>query len=98
MTRKSSAKAKNDAKEIAGASGGAVVGTGVGLAGSAAVVSASGTVAGLSGAGITSGLAAIGGTIVGGVAVITCGTVVLAGLGAFAGYKLFAKKGKNGRG
>jgi len=82
----------NENKKVAGAAGGAAVGTGVGLAGSAAAVSASGAVAGLSGAGITSGLAAVGGTIIGGVAVVACSTVVIAALGAFAGYKLFSKK------
>jgi hypothetical protein len=84
-------KSKNT-KETAGTAGGAVVGTGVGLASSAAIVSASGAVAGLSGAGITSGLVAVGGTILGGAAILTCGTVVLAAAGAFAGYKLFSKK------
>jgi len=82
----------DEKKKVAGVAGGAALGTGVGLASSAAAVSASGTVAGLSGAGITSGLAAVGGSIVGGVAIVACGTVVIAALGAFVGYKLFAKK------
>ena len=74
-------------KKMSGITGGALAGTGAGLVTSAAAVSATGTVTGLSGAGIASGLAAIGGSMVGGMAVVTCGTVVLAGLGAWAGYK-----------
>lgn len=82
----------NENKTAAGTAGGAAIGTGVALVSSAAVVSASGTVAGLSGAGITSGLAAIGDTIAGGVAVVACGTVIIAALGAYGGYKLLSKK------
>lgn len=51
-------------------------------------MSAAGTTAGLSGPGIISGLAAIGGTAIGGVAVIAVGSVVLAAAGAWGGYKL----------
>jgi len=82
----------NENKKAVGTAGGAAIGTGIGLTSSAVIVSASGTVAGLSGAGITSGLAAVGGTILGGAAILTCGTVIVAGLGAYAGYKIFSKK------
>ena len=79
----------DDPITIGSIAGGAAIGTSAGLAGSAAVVSSTGAVAGLSGAGITSGLTAVGGTILGGAAILTIGTVLLAGAGAFGGYKLY---------
>ena len=84
----------HNGKEVAGAAAGCAAGTCAGLAGSAAVVSSAGAVAGLSGAGITSGLAAIGGTILGGAAVLTCGTVILAAAGAYTGWKIFSRKSR----
>ena len=77
-------------REDGGAVAGGVVGTGAGLTGGTALVSASGTTVGLSGPGIMTGLAAIGGTAVGGIAVIAIGTVILASAGAYGGYR-FAK-------
>jgi hypothetical protein len=81
-------------KEIAGATAGGAAGTCLGLAGSAGIVSSAGAVAGLSGAGITSGLAAVGGSILGGAAVLTCGTVIFAAAGAFAGWKFLSRKSR----
>ena len=76
---------------VAGGALGGLGGTGAGVGGSLALIGASGSVVGLSGAGITSGLAAIGGTMAGGIAVVSCGTALLAGLGVWGGYSL-AKK------
>jgi hypothetical protein len=77
----------NDSKELLKNTGaavaGAAVGTSAGLAGSAAAISTAGAVTGLSGAGITSGLASIGGSVLGGAAILTCGVAVLAVGGAF---------------
>ena len=78
----------SDTEEKIGAGFGATAGTAAGIGGGVAVVSAAGTTVGLSGAGITSGLAAIGGTAIGGIAVIAAGTVLLAAGGAWGGYKL----------
>jgi hypothetical protein len=79
-------------KEVGGAVAGGVAGTGVGVTGSVALVSVSGATTGLSGAGIMSGLAAIGGTAVGGIAAIAIGTAVLAGMGAYGGFKLMTSR------
>ena len=81
----------SETAEKVGAGVGGVAGTTAGVGGGIAAVSAAGTTVGLSGAGITSGLAAIGGTVLGGVAVIAVGSVLLAAAGAWGGYKL-AKK------
>ncbi|MFW6219342.1 MAG: hypothetical protein ACOC33_00610 [bacterium] len=81
---------KKDTKESIGTVGGGVIGTGAGTTGSIVAVSAAGT-GGLSGAGIMSGLTAIGGSAIGGIAVLTCGTAVVAGVGAYGGYKLVKK-------
>jgi hypothetical protein len=74
--------------EVVGASVGGVVGSGVGITGSVAAISVAGEVAGLSAAGIASGLASIGGSMIGGVVVLTGGTVILAGAGLYGGYRL----------
>jgi len=50
-------------------------------------VSSAGTVAGLSGAGIASGLSAIGGSVAGGVAVVTIGPTLVVGALGFLVYK-----------
>lgn len=78
----------SDTEEKFGVGFGATAGTAAGIGGGVAAVSAAGATAGLSGAGITSGLAAIGGTAIGGIAVIAAGTVLLAAGGAWGGYKL----------
>jgi len=86
----------SETQEKVGAGVGGVAGTAAGIGGGVVAVSAAGTTAGLSGAGITSGLAAIGGTAIGGIAVIAAGTVLLAAGGAWGGYKLVQWwKGKN---
>jgi hypothetical protein len=76
-----------DRDEKVGVIAGAAAGTGVGVAGSTAVVYSLGSVTGLSAAGITSGLSAVGGTMVVGVAVLSAGTVAAAagcaGLGLY---------------
>lgn len=84
-------KNNDDVRKAGSIAGGAAVGTSAGLAGSAVAISSSGAVAGLSGAGITSGLTAVGGSILGGAAILTVGTVILAGAGAYGGYKLFRR-------
>lgn len=78
----------NKTGEKIGAGVGGAAGTAAGVGGGIAAVSAAGTTVGLSGPGIISGLAAIGGTVMGGVAVIAVGSVALAAAGAFGGYKL----------
>jgi hypothetical protein len=96
----------NDSKELLKTTGaavaGAAAGTSAGLAGSAAAISSAGTVTGLSGAGITSGLASIGGSVLGGAAVLTCGVAVLAVGGAFGATVLMkrmsAKRARKGDG
>ena len=55
------AEIKLNESEMAGATGGSLVGTATGITGSVAAISTAGSVSGLSAAGITSGLAAIGG-------------------------------------
>ena len=82
--KKNNEKLKNAAAGITGAT----VGTAAGLAGSAAAISSAGVTAGLSGAGIMSGLAGIGGTVLVGGAVVTCGVAILAVGGAFGGIAL----------
>jgi len=79
------------APEAVGTVVGAAVGASAGMAGSVAAISAAGT-AGLSGAGITSGLTVIGGSMLGGMAVLTGGVLLLAAGGAFLGYKYFSKR------
>jgi len=75
--------------EVMGAAAGAAVGTAAGVGGSVVVVSTAGSVAGLSAAGFTSGLATIGGgSMMAGVAVLSCGTVVLAAGAGYVGYRL----------
>jgi hypothetical protein len=74
--------------EKVGAGVGGAAGTAAGVGGGVAAVSAAGTTAGLSGPGIMAGLTAIGGTALGGIAVIAVGSVALAAAGAFGGYKL----------
>lgn len=81
-----------DTKEKAAGAAGGTVGTGIGLGVGTGLVSATGTTVGLSGPGIMSGLAAIGGSAIGGIAVIASGTVLLAGLGVYLGYKLAKRK------
>jgi hypothetical protein len=79
-------------KQLAGAVAGGAVGTGVGITGAIASISAAGTT-GLSGAGITTGLAAIGGgTMVGGLVVASGGVALLAIGGVFLGRKLMTRK------
>ena len=73
--------------EKIGAGVGGTAGTGLGVSGGVAAVSAAGG-GGLSGSGIMAGLAAIGGTAIGGIAVIAAGTVAVAGAGAYGGYRL----------
>ena len=75
-------------KENAGAVVGGVAGTASGVGSGITAVSICGTTAGLSGPGIISGLAAIGGTALGGIAVIAVGTVGLAAAGAWGGFEL----------
>ncbi len=79
---------KADKTEVAGAVSGAAVGTAGGIASSVAAISTAGSVSGLGAAGITSGLATIGGSMLGGVAVLSGGTVLLAGAFGYGGYKL----------
>jgi hypothetical protein len=74
--------------DAVGAGAGGVVGAGGGAAGSVLTVSATGAVSGLSGAGISSGLAAIGGSMVGGIVVCTLGTAALTLAGGYGGYRL----------
>ncbi len=81
--------------ERLGASGG-VAG---GIASALAAISASGSVVGLSAAGISSGLAAIGGTMVGGLVVVAAVPVVagLVGYGAVKGVKAICEANKLNR-
>lgn len=83
---------KESLSEYLGIGGAAVSGVG----GSIAAVSASGTVIGLSGAGITSGLAAIGGSMLGGLAVVAAIPIAagVAGLGLVKGIKAICKANK----
>ena len=74
--------------EKIGIGAGGAAGTAAGVGGGVAAVSSAGTVAGLSGPGVMAGLAAIGGTVVGGIAVIAVGTAACAGAGAYGGYRL----------
>lgn len=67
------------------------VGLGGGTAGSVALISSSGSVVGLSGPGIMSGLAAIGGSAIGGIVVLTCSTTMIAVAAGYYGYRI-AKK------
>jgi hypothetical protein len=85
---------KDKIKASAGGVAGAAAGTSIGLAGSMAAISTAGT-AGLSGAGITSGLCAIGGSILGGAALLSCGVAVLAVGCSYGGYKLATKLKKS---
>lgn len=87
--------------KLGSATAGGAVGTVAGVSGSSAAVSASGSVAGLSASGFTSGLAAIGGgSMIVGSAILMVGTVILAGGGAYGGYKIYKyfanKKCSNG--
>jgi DNA-binding XRE family transcriptional regulator len=75
---KMSAAEKEAVSETLGAAGGVMAGVG----GAFAAVSASGTVAGLSVTGITSGLAALGGSMLGGLAVVAVIPVAV-GLGGY---------------
>jgi hypothetical protein len=77
---------ENQNEEAAGALGG-VVGTGAGVGGVVATVSAVGTVPGLSAAGITSGLAAMGfGSMMTGI-IIATGGVAMLGIGCAVGAR-----------
>ncbi len=71
-------KQRDNLLEYLSATGGA----GAGISAALAAVSASGTVAGLSAAGVTSGLSAIGGSILGGAALVAS-VPVAAGLASF---------------
>ena len=80
---------EKNVEEKIGAGVGGVAGTAAGVGGGVAAVSSAGAVAGLSGPGIMSGLASIGlGSVVGGLAVVSVGTVAAAGAFAYGGYKL----------
>lgn len=86
-------KDKHTAEKV-GAGLGAAAGAGVAIAGAGAAVTAAGTGAGA--VAVTSGLAAIGGTMLGGIGIIAAAPVAAAvGLGA-AGYGI-AKLVKNKR-
>ena len=73
--------------EVIGSSVGGVAGAGVGVGSSVVAISTAGTT-GLSATGITTGLAAIGGSMIGGVVVLTAGTAIIVGAGIYGGYKL----------
>ena len=74
--------------EKAGAVGGGAAGMTGGAATGVYAVSTLGTVSGLSGPGIMSGLAAIGGTAVGGIVVLTCGVAIVTAGAGYGGYRL----------
>jgi hypothetical protein len=90
----------NTMEKIGVVSGGAA-GTDAGIAGAIAAISAAGTRAGLSGPGIMTGLQAIGELALGGIALgitlVAGGTVLLAGEGAYAGYRFVKRLGKKNR-
>jgi len=76
-------------EQMVGAGVGGTVGAGIGAGGSVIAISNAGLVAGLSGPGISSGLFAIGGgSMIGGVVVLTAGTAIIVGAGIYGGYKL----------
>ena len=82
-------KKKDFDKGLIGAAAGGAIGAGAGIAGAGTVVATAG--AGAAGAaGITSGLAALGGTMVGGITVVAA-TPVVAGVGLGALGYLAAK-------
>ena len=76
-------------EDVAGGAGG-VLGATCGIGGSVAGVAAAG-VSGLSAVGVTSGLAAIGGTMIGGVVVLTAGVAVVTFGGAWAARMLYRR-------
>lgn len=78
----------NRKRENAAGAGGAFVGAVGGLGGAKATIATLG-IPGLSGAGITTGLTAMGGSMLGGIAVASAGVGVLAFAGYFGGKALF---------
>ena len=84
---------KLNGSEIAGTTGGALVGTFTGISGSVTAISATGSVSGLSAAGITSGLATIGGgSMVVGFGILAGGTVLLAGIFGYMGFRIMKRR------